>query len=144
MAVCRAIKANGEPCTLPANGPQGFCWAHDHPANREKKRRRMASRAARSKPSRELTALKAQLQDLTERVLASDLETRRAAVANQLLNTRLRAIELERKIKETEELATRLEALDFVLGYTDELADEADIAAAAEVAWTDWPQWRDA
>jgi hypothetical protein len=141
MAVCRAIKANGEPCTLPANGPQGFCWAHD-PANREKKRRRMASRAARSKPSRELTALKAQLQDLTKRVLASDLETRRAAVANQLLNTRLRAIELERKIKETVELATRLEALDFVLGYTDDLADEANIAAAAEVARTDWPQWR--
>jgi hypothetical protein len=141
MAVCRAIKANGEPCTLPANGPQGFCWAHD-PANREKKRRRMASRAARSKPSRELTALKAQLQDLTKRVLASDLETRRAAVANQLLNTRLRAIELERKIKETAELATRLEALDFVLGYTDDLADEANIAAAAEVARTDWPQWR--
>jgi hypothetical protein len=102
----------------------------------------MASRAARSKPSRELTALKAQLQDLTKRVLASDLETRRAAVANQLLNTRLRAIELERKIKETEELATRLEALDFVLGYTDDLADEANIAAAAEVARTDWPQWR--
>jgi len=141
MAVCRAIKANGEPCTLPANGPQWFCWAHD-PANREKKHRRMASRAARSKPSRELTALKAQLQDLTKRVLASDLETRRAAVANQLLNTRLRAIELERKIKETAELATRLEALDFVLGYTNDLADEANIAAAAEVARTDWPQWR--
>jgi hypothetical protein len=141
MAVCRAIKANGEPCTLPTNGPQGFCWAHD-PANREKKRGRMATRAARSKPSRELTALKAQLQDLTKRVLASDLETRRAAVANQLLNTRLRAIELERKIKETAELATRLEALDFVLGYTDDLADEANIAAAAEVARTDWPQWR--
>jgi hypothetical protein len=141
MAVCRAIKANGEPCTLPANGPQGFCWAHD-PPNREKKRRRMASRAARSKSNRELTALKAQLQDLTKRVLACDLETRRAAVANQLLNTRLRAIELERKIKETAELATRLEALDFVLGYTDDLADEANIAAAAEVARTDWPQWR--
>jgi len=30
----------------------------------------------------------------------------------------------------------------FSLGYTDELADEAEIAAAAEVARTDWPQWR--
>jgi hypothetical protein len=28
MAVCRATKANGEPCTLSANGPQGLCWAH--------------------------------------------------------------------------------------------------------------------
>jgi hypothetical protein len=110
MAVCRATKANGEPCTLPANGPQGVCWAHD-PANREK-RRRMASRAARAKPSRELAGIKAQLEDLAQGVLSGDLETARAAVVNQLLNTRLRAIELERKIKETEELEERLERLE--------------------------------
>jgi hypothetical protein len=30
----------------------------------------------------------------------------------------------------------------FSLGYTDDLADEAQIAAAVEVARTDWPQWR--
>jgi hypothetical protein len=30
------------------------------------------------------------------------------------------------------------------LGYTDDLADEAEIAAAVEVARTDWPQWRPA
>jgi hypothetical protein len=30
----------------------------------------------------------------------------------------------------------------FSLGYTDGLADEAEIAAAAEVARGDWPQWR--
>ena len=113
MAVCRATKANGEPCTLTANGPQGFCWAHD-PANRDK-RRRMASRAARSKPSRELSSIKALLEDLTERVLAGDLETGRAAVANQLVNTRLRAVEQERKLRELEELAERLEALERVL-----------------------------
>jgi len=52
------------------------------------------------------------LEDLTERVLASDLETGPAAVANQLINTRLRAIEQERKIKETEELAERVEELE--------------------------------
>jgi hypothetical protein len=33
-------------------------------------------------------------------------------VANQLINTRLRAIELERKIKETDELEARIEALE--------------------------------
>jgi hypothetical protein len=75
----------------------------------------MASRAAKSKPNRELSSLKALLEDLTERVLAGDLETGRAAVANQLVNTRLRAIEQERKIRETEELAERLEALEGVL-----------------------------
>jgi hypothetical protein len=30
----------------------------------------------------------------------------------------------------------------FSLGYTDDLADEAEIAAAVEVARTDRPQWR--
>ncbi len=28
------------------------------------------------------------------------------------------------------------------LGYTEDLADEAKIAAAVEVARGDWPQWR--
>jgi hypothetical protein len=30
----------------------------------------------------------------------------------------------------------------FSLGYTDDLADEAQIAAAVEAARNDWPQWR--
>jgi hypothetical protein len=110
MAVCRATKASGNPCKAPATGPHGYCWAHD-PANAER-RSRMASKAARSKPNRELPSIKALLEDLTERVLAGELETGRAAVANQLINTRLRAIEAERKIKETEELEARIEALE--------------------------------
>jgi len=32
----------------------------------------------------------------------------------------------------------------FSLGYADDLTDEAEIAAAAEVARADWPQWRPA
>ena len=30
----------------------------------------------------------------------------------------------------------------FTLGYTDALADEAEVAAVVEVARADWPQWR--
>ena len=30
----------------------------------------------------------------------------------------------------------------YALNYTDELGDEAVIAAAVEVRRTDWPQWR--
>jgi hypothetical protein len=72
----------------------------------------MASRASRSKPSRELASLKAQLRDLTQDVLAGEAETARAAVANQLINTRLRALEQERKLKEQEEILGRIEALE--------------------------------
>jgi hypothetical protein len=32
----------------------------------------------------------------------------------------------------------------YSLGYTDDLADESEIAAAVEVARGDWPQWRPA
>lgn len=107
---CTAVKRNGEPCTLPANGPQGLCWAHD-PANAEK-RRRGASRGGRAKANRELPTIKALLEDLTDQVLAGNLETSKAAVANQLINTRLRAIEVERKIREVEEIEERLAALE--------------------------------
>lgn len=113
MAVCRATKANGEPCRAPATGPHGYCWAHD--PNNAEQRSRMASKAARSKPSRELIRLKAQLVDLTKDVLSGEIETGRAAVANQLINTLIRAIEQERKMREMGELAERLEALEEVL-----------------------------
>ena len=110
MSICKATKRNGDPCTLPANGKQGFCWAHD-PTTAEQRRKR-ASKGGRAKANRELPTIKALLEDLTERVLTGELETGRAAVANQLVNTRLRAIEQERKNKETEELESRIEALE--------------------------------
>jgi hypothetical protein len=37
-----------------------------------------------------------------------------------------------------------LQSALFLLGYTDDLADEAEIAAAVAMARTDWPQWRPA
>lgn len=110
MSTCKASKRNGGPCTLPANGKQGLCWAHD-PTTAEQRRRR-AQKGGRAKANRELPSIKAQLEDLTERVLSGELETGRAAVANQLVNTRLRAIEQERKNKETEDLEARIEALE--------------------------------
>src|SRR5215213_8642620 len=110
MSTCKATKRDGSPCTLPAQGQQGLCWAHD-PANAQK-RRRGASRGGRAKANRELPTIKALLEDLTERVLGGDLETGPAAVANQLINTRLRAIETERKIREAEDLEARIEALE--------------------------------
>ena len=111
--VCRATKRNGEPCKTPATGANGYCWAHD-PANADK-RRRVASRAGSSRGGGEIADLKAQLRKLAEDTLAGDVERGVAAVVNQILNSRIRLVELERKIKETEELEGRLEALEGVL-----------------------------
>ena|SRR5215211_3419391 len=110
MGRCTAIKPNGERCRLDAQDLHDMCWAHS-PENSEKRRKR-ASRGGRAKASRELPAIKALLEDLTEQVLSGELPTGPAAVANQLINTRLRAIEVERKIREAEEIEERITALE--------------------------------
>jgi cell division protein FtsL len=110
VALCRATKRSGAPCTVSVGAGQAYCHHHD-PA-RSEERRRAASRAGKSKPSRELFGIKAQLEKLTEKVLSGEIATGVAAVANQIINTRLRAVELERKIKETEELEERMEVLE--------------------------------
>jgi len=76
----------------------------------------MASKAGKSRPTNELKGIKALCEDLTSRVLSGELETGPAAVANQLINTRLRAIEQERKNRETEDLEARIEALERAQG----------------------------
>ena len=113
MSVCRATKKDGSPCTLPAIGPDGLCWAHD-PANAER-RRRGQSRGGRSKPSRELGDLKRRLMVLADDVTERRVDRGDAAVAGQLFNTVIRAISVELKVREVEELVGRLEALEEAL-----------------------------
>ncbi len=110
MGVCPAITRSGERCTQSVKPGQEYCHRHD-PARAEE-RRRAASRAGKSKPSRELAGIKTLLEELTDKVIGLEMPSGVAAVANQLINTRLRAVELERKIKETQELEERLEALE--------------------------------
>ncbi len=109
MDVCRATKANGEPCTLPANGSQGLCWAHA-PENAEK-RRRAASKAAKAKGNKEVTALKQELKDLIAAVKAGNLDRNDAAVMIQGYRTLKDFIALERQVRETDELAAEIEEL---------------------------------
>ncbi len=92
-------------------------WCYSHHPDHADERRRRASRGGKSGGRgragvSELKDVKAQLQDLTTDVLSGDLETGPAAVANQLINTRLRAIAEERKVREVEELERRIEALE--------------------------------
>jgi len=87
-----------------------YCFAHD-PANAER-RSRAASRAARSKPSREIKAIKDQVGTLIKNVISGEVTQGRAAVALQGYNCLLRAADLERRIKETEELEARIAALE--------------------------------
>ena len=109
MGICRATKANGEPCTLSANGPQGLCWAHT-PENAEK-RRRAASKAARAKGNREVATLKAEIKAVIAEVKAGELDRNDAVAMIQGYRVLKDFIALERQIRETDELAAELEEL---------------------------------
>jgi hypothetical protein len=115
---CAFIKADGQRCKGIAIGDAEWCYSHD-PARAEE-RRRHASRGGRAggrgRGDNELTAIKGLLEDLTNRVLQTEgytpINRGAAAIANQLINTRLRAIEQARRNKETEDLEVRVEVLE--------------------------------
>ena len=119
MAQCAAIKASGERCKGVAIDSSEWCYQHS-PAHAQERRRNASKggkRGGRGRPSPagELEEVKALLRELTEDVLPGERDKSIATVANLLLNTRLRAVELERKWKEVQELEGRLEALEDVL-----------------------------
>src|SRR3712207_2932974 len=106
---CAAITSAGERCKLEARYGS-YCYQHAPEMAEERKRR--ASKGGRTAGNgrggqSEIAALKAQLEDLAADVLSGEVERGEAAVVNQILNTRARLIDLERKIKEQEEMAQR-------------------------------------
>ncbi len=113
MTRCGAFKRDGTRCTLQAQALKDVCWAHDPQNARE--RRSRASKGGRSKANKVVKELHALLEDLTQRVIDGKLETARGAVANQLISTRVRLLEYERRLREIEEFESRLERLEKVL-----------------------------
>jgi hypothetical protein len=113
MARCAASKPDGSPCERIVGASQRYCYAHD-PA-RSEERKRNASRGGKSKGNSEIADLKGQLRKLAADVLSGEVGRSEAAVVNQILNTRARLIELERKVREQEILEERLEAVESVL-----------------------------
>jgi hypothetical protein len=107
---CSGITRDGARCTRSVEGPNGLCWLHD--PTREQDRRRAASKAGRSKPSRELQGIKQRLSQLADDVLEGTVDKGRAAVAGQLLNYYLRAVAVETKVREVEELEARVSELE--------------------------------
>ncbi len=120
MARCGGSKPTGAPCERIVPASQDYCYSHD-PARadaRQRAARKGGRRGGRGRPLTEVANLKELLGTLVERVVdrveadEDYLSPGRGAVAAQLLNTRLRAIELERKIREEDELLERIEALE--------------------------------
>jgi hypothetical protein len=114
VGVCAGTTRSGGRCTVSVSGAhEGFCHLHD-PA-RADARRRAASKAARSRPSREVASLKAELRVVIDGALDGRIERGVGSCAAQLYNVLLRAVEVERKVRESAELEARLEALEGAL-----------------------------
>jgi len=101
---------------------KGYETCYGHRPDLAEERKRNASkggkRGGRGRGPGEITEIKDLLVTLTNRVILTEdteyLPANHAAVAAQLINTRLRAIEQERKNKETADLEARIEALERV------------------------------
>jgi hypothetical protein len=117
MPRCSGSKPDGTPCERIVKASQGYCFSHD-PARAEE-RQRNAKRAGKSKPTRELADLKRRLSGLAEDVLVGKVDRANAAVAGQLLNTVIRAVGVELKVREQLELVERLEAVERLLTGSD-------------------------
>ncbi len=114
MASCCGIKADGGRCRAQAIHASEWCFNH-HPDYEQQRRRRASKggkRGGRGRPQVELADLKARLSALADDVLAGNVDRGNAAVVAQVLNVYLRAIEIERKVREGEEFEERLEALE--------------------------------
>jgi hypothetical protein len=113
MTRCSGTKRDGGQCTTIVPPPLTHCYQHD--PGRAEERRLNASRAAKARHDPEIREIKKLLKDLYAGVLEGRVERAAAAVANQIANTRLRAIEVERRIREADELEERLDELEGVL-----------------------------
>jgi hypothetical protein len=72
VSVCTATKRDGQPCTLPARGEHGLCWAHS-PETAEK-RKRIASRGGKARAKSRLTALWEEVRGVIANVESGSLE----------------------------------------------------------------------
>jgi hypothetical protein len=118
---CEAITQAGSRCRLDATAGATWCYSHD-PA-RVEERRRNARKAGRSggngrAGTSELAGIKRDIRGVLDGVLDGRIDRGAGACAAQLLNVLLRAVELERKIREADELEGRLRDLERALTDT--------------------------
>jgi hypothetical protein len=121
MRTCSGIRTDGGRCQAQPMRNSEYCLNHD-PSRAEENRRRSSKggkRGGRGRPRVEVTNVKTQLQELADAVRDNEINRDRAdaAVVSQILNVLLRAITIEAQLREQEEFAQRLEALEAALAH---------------------------
>ena len=109
---CAAITSAGERCKLEATSGS-YCWSHapENAAARKAK----ARRGGKARGASEMAEVKREIRRVIAAVDVGETERGVGAVLFQGFNTLLKAIEVERRMREQEELEGRLEALESVL-----------------------------
>jgi hypothetical protein len=117
LAQCNRIKADGTRCKAVAMDSSGLCYSHSPTtANKRQRNARKGGRTGgRGRGKGDIKEVKAWLLSLAQDVQEGRLEAKDGTAVSQILNIWLRGVEMERKLKEQEELAERLEALESVL-----------------------------
>ncbi len=110
MAGCRATKADGGACKGDATGPNGLCWAHD-PSNATQ-RKRAAAKGGKSKPNREVKGYKQEVRALIAEVKSGVQDRADASVMLQGYRVLKDFAELERRVREQDDLEARIEQLE--------------------------------
>jgi hypothetical protein len=118
MQKCAAIAGSGKPCKGLVRAGNDFCPAHD-PARAEA-RSKAAAKACRTKYGGELSEVKAQLRELADDVVSGKLDKGKGSVAAQIIGVFARVVEVERKVREQQELTERLENLETLLAEKKE------------------------
>jgi hypothetical protein len=119
MRTCSGIRTDGGRCQAQPMRNSEYCLNHD-PSRAEENRRRSSKggkRGGRGRPRVEVTNVKTQLQELADAVRDNEINRADAAVVSQILNVLLRAITIEAQLREREEFAQRLEALEAALAH---------------------------
>ncbi len=108
---CSAITSTGTRCKRIAMAGSEYCFAHD--ASTADHRSRNASVAARARRNPdEIGEIKLISRGMVGKVLDGSMDRQTAFAVTQTLNTWMRALEIERRIRETEEYGERLAALE--------------------------------
>ena len=111
--LCSGTTKYGRPCPNAPQADKPHCWHHDPElAERRSRNARAGGRAVHSPATLEISELKDELRALVRDVKDGAVAPGVGSVLNQLLNSMLRAVETERKVRETEELAERVEELE--------------------------------
>src|SRR5215217_7484831 len=99
MPRCAGFKQDGGQCSHIVGAAKRYCYNHD--PERAQERKRNAAKGGRTPgASGEIRDLKAQLQSLADLVFELRCDPKVGAVVSQILNIKLRALELERKTRE--------------------------------------------